>query len=73
MLLRPENKDELAAILTYHVVSGKVKAKDAVKITSATTVEGSKAGIMIKSGGVVFNGKSNVDKTDIMTSIGSFM
>jgi uncharacterized surface protein with fasciclin (FAS1) repeats len=70
MLLKPENKAKLAAILTYHVVSGKVKASDVVKLTSATTVEGSKVGIMIKDGGVVLNKNSNVIKTDIMTSNG---
>jgi uncharacterized surface protein with fasciclin (FAS1) repeats len=70
MLLKPENKAKLAAILTYHVVSGKVKAKDVVKLSSATSVEGSKVGIMIKDGGVVLNGSSNVVKTDIMTSNG---
>jgi uncharacterized surface protein with fasciclin (FAS1) repeats len=70
MLLKPENKAKLAAILTYHVVSGKVKAKDVVKLTSATSVEGSNVAIMIKDGGVVLNGSSNVVKTDIMTSNG---
>jgi uncharacterized surface protein with fasciclin (FAS1) repeats len=70
MLLKPENKAKLAAILTYHVVSGKVKAKDVVKLTSANTVQGSDVTIMIKDGGVVLNGNSNVVKTDIMTSNG---
>lgn len=69
-LLKPENKDQLAAILTYHVVSGKVKAKDVVKLTSATTVQGSDVAIMIKDGGVVLNGNSNVVTTDIATSNG---
>jgi len=39
-LLKPENKEKLTAILTYHVVSGKVTAADVVKLTSATTVNG---------------------------------
>lgn len=69
-LLKPENKDQLAAILTYHVVSGKVKAKDVVKLTSATTVQGSDVAIMIKEGGVFLNGNSNVVTTDIATSNG---
>ncbi len=69
-LLKPENKDQLAAILTYHVVSGKVKAKDVVKLDNATTVQGSDVDIMVKDGAVVLNGNSNVVKTDIKTSNG---
>ena len=69
-LLKPENKAKLAAILTYHVVSGKVKAKDVVKLSSATTVQGSDVAIMIKDGGVILNQSSNVIDTDIKTSNG---
>ena len=69
-LLKPENKDQLVAILTYHVVAGNVKAKDVVKLTNATTVQGSDVSIMIKDGGVVLNDSSNVVKTDIKTSNG---
>src|SRR6187431_2470600 len=36
-LLKPENKDKLVAILTYHVVAGNVKAADVVKLKSAET------------------------------------
>jgi uncharacterized surface protein with fasciclin (FAS1) repeats len=39
-LLKPENKDKLAAILTYHVVSGKVMAKDVMTMKEAKTVNG---------------------------------
>ncbi len=39
-LLAPENKDKLKAILTYHVVSGKVPSSEAAKLTSAKTVNG---------------------------------
>jgi len=39
-LLKPENKGKLAAILTYHVVAGKVMAADVVKLESAKTVQG---------------------------------
>ena len=39
-LLLPENKAKLQSILTYHVVAGKVLAKDVVKMDSAKTVEG---------------------------------
>ena len=70
MLLKPENKDKLAAILTYHVVSGKVKAKDVVKMTSAATVQGGDVNIMVKDGSVILNGNSTVVDTDIKTSNG---
>jgi len=69
-LLLPENKEKLAAILTYHVVSGKVKAKDVVKLNKAMTVQGSDVNIMVKDGAVVLNENSNVIKTDITTSNG---
>ena len=39
-LLKPENKAKLTAILTYHVVPGKVMASDVTKLTSAKTVNG---------------------------------
>src|SRR5450755_4955293 len=39
-LLKPENKDKLVAILTYHVVAGKVMAKDVVKMSEAKTLNG---------------------------------
>lgn len=39
-LVNPENKDKLTAILTYHVIAGKVMASDLLKLTSAKTVNG---------------------------------
>jgi len=63
-LLQPENKDKLVAILTYHVVPGKVMAKDVVGLSSAKTVQGSE--ISIKAGGdTVMVDKAKVVKTDI--------
>lgn len=49
-LLKPENKEKLKAILTYHVVSGKVLAADAAKLTSAKTVNGQELTIDASSG-----------------------
>jgi len=49
-LLKPENKEKLQAILTYHVVSGKVSAADAAKLTSAKTVNGQELTIDASSG-----------------------
>ena len=39
-LLKPENKEKLRRILTYHVVAGKVMASDVVKLQSAKAVSG---------------------------------
>jgi uncharacterized surface protein with fasciclin (FAS1) repeats len=63
-LLKPENKKKLAAILTYHVVAGKVMAKDVVKLKNAKTVQGSKVKIRVKDGTVMLD-KAKVVKTDI--------
>ena len=65
-LVKPENKDKLVAILTYHVVPGKVMAKDVVKLDGkkAGTVQGAKVGVKVKDGTVMIN-KSKVVKADI--------
>ena len=63
-LLKPENKEKLAGILTYHVVAGKVLAADVVKLTEADTVQGSPVKIKVKDGKVMVN-QANVVKTDI--------
>ena len=64
-----KDTDKLKAILTYHVVAGKVMAADVVKLSSAKTVEGQE--VMIKaSGGNVMVNNANVTKTDIETSNG---
>ncbi len=68
-LLKPENKAKLAAILTYHVVAGKVTAADVVKLDKAATLQGEDVAITT-SGGAVMVGDANVVKTDIMTSNG---
>lgn len=69
-LLKPENKDKLTAILTYHVIVGKVYANQVVELSSATTVEGSDIAIEVKNGQVVLDSNSTVTKTDIKTSNG---
>ena len=68
-LLKPENKAKLTAILTYHVVSGKVMAADVAKMTSAKTVQGSSAKVSTMGGGVMIDA-SRVTKTDIVASNG---
>ena len=68
-LLKPENKDQLVSILTYHVVAGKVLASDVVKISSAKTVNGKSASVKASNAGVMIDG-ANVVATDIETSNG---
>jgi uncharacterized surface protein with fasciclin (FAS1) repeats len=67
-LLQPENKDKLAAILTYHVVSSKVMASD-VKTMKAPTVQGSEASIVVADG-VVKIDDATVTETDIVAGNG---
>jgi len=68
-LLKPENKDKLVAILTYHVVAGKVMAADVVKLKSAKTVQGQSVAITVADGGVSVD-SAKVVKTDIACSNG---
>lgn len=68
-LLKPENKAKLTAILTYHVVPGKVMAADVVKVSDAKTVQG--GSIKVKAaGGKVMVDNANVVKTDIAATNG---
>jgi uncharacterized surface protein with fasciclin (FAS1) repeats len=68
-LLKPENRAQLTAILTYHVVPGKVMAADVVKLSKAKTVQGSEARIQVQDGKVLVD-KAQVVKTDIPASNG---
>ena len=68
-LLKPENKDQLVGILTYHVVAGRVAAADVVKLKSAKTVQGQEVTIEV-TGGKVKVDSANVVKTDIVCSNG---
>ncbi|MEJ2256179.1 MAG: fasciclin domain-containing protein [Woeseiaceae bacterium] len=68
-LLKPENRDELVSILTYHVVPGKVYAADVVKLDSAQTVNGAEITIRAGDNGVAIDG-ANVIKTDVAASNG---
>ena len=67
-LLKPENKDQLTAVLTYHVVPGKVMSSDLSNNMMATTVQGSDVTIMTE-GGVTVDG-ANVVQADIEASNG---
>ncbi len=68
-LLKPENKDQLIAILTYHVVPGKVKAADVVNLESATTLQEGAINIDVTDGTVMIN-NATVTATDIEASNG---
>jgi uncharacterized surface protein with fasciclin (FAS1) repeats len=68
-LLKPENKDQLVKILTFHVVPGRVYADQVVKLTEAKTVQGSSVTISAKGGKVMVDG-ANVTATDIESSNG---
>lgn len=70
-LLKPENKDKLAAILKYHVIPSKALAADVVKLDGkkVKTVEGSEVAVTVKDGTVSIN-NAKVTKTDIPASNG---
>ena len=68
-LLKPENKDQLVAILKYHVVPGAVMAKDVVGLKEAKTANGRKLRIKVTDGKVKIN-QANVVKTDVKSSNG---
>jgi uncharacterized surface protein with fasciclin (FAS1) repeats len=63
------NPDKLKQILLYHVVPGKVMAADVVKLSKATTAQGSDVQIATK-GGTVMVDNATVIKTDVMASNG---
>jgi uncharacterized surface protein with fasciclin (FAS1) repeats len=68
-LLKPENLEQLRAILTYHVISGAVEAEQVVGLSEATTVNGQKVRISIDGATVRLN-DANVVATDILASNG---
>jgi len=67
-LLQPSAKEKLIAVLTYHVVPGKVMAADVVKLTEAPTVQGQKIKVDTTKG-VKVDG-ANVVTTDIVCDNG---
>ena len=68
-LLLPENQTQLASVLTYHVVSGRVTADDVVNLTTATTVQGEELAITVVEGVVYLNGVE-VSQTDVEATNG---
>ncbi|MGI9203813.1 MAG: fasciclin domain-containing protein [Woeseiaceae bacterium] len=68
-LLKPENRDQLISILTYHVVAGKVMAADVVSLNEAETVNGSDVAIKVVDGNVLIN-DATVVAADVEASNG---
>ncbi len=68
-LLKPENRDKLAAILKYHVVPGKYMAEDVVTRNRLDTAEGSALSVKMKDGKAYVDG-AQIIKTDIPASNG---
>ena len=68
-LMKPEMKADLAKILTYHVVSGKMTAADLKDGQELTTVQGGKLKVTIKDGNVMIDG-AKVTTADAMSSNG---
>lgn len=68
-LLRPENRDALIGVLTYHVVAGRVAAEQVVELDRATTVNGADVRIRASNNGVRVN-DANVVTTDVFASNG---
>lgn len=68
-LLKPENIEQLRAVLTYHVVPGKIMAKDVTKMSNGTTLQGESLSFEVKDGKVMVD-NAQVIKADIATSNG---
>jgi uncharacterized surface protein with fasciclin (FAS1) repeats len=68
-LLKPENIDQLKAILTYHVVPGAVMAADVVSLSKAATVNGQDIAITVEGTTVMIN-NAKVVTADVMASNG---
>ena len=68
-LLKPENKDRLVSILTYHVTAGAVPAKNVVNVNAVASVNGQRLSVKADTHGVRI-GNAEVVKTDIECSNG---
>lgn len=68
-LLKPENKAKLVAVLTYHVVPGKVMSTDVVKVNSATTVQGGNLAVKVDKGRVMID-NAEVVQADVLAANG---
>ena len=71
-LVKPENKDKLTSILTYHVVSGKkLSSADLAKMTTLDTVNGGKLSIAVNGKTITINGSTKVVLADVQVANGT--
>ena len=68
-LLKPENKEKLVSVLTYHVVPARAMAKDVAGMSSADTVNGKPVKLQASGGKVMVN-DATVIKADVDASNG---
>lgn len=68
-LLKPENREQLVALLTYHVVPGRVSASQVATMDAATTAQGGQVAIAASGGKVTVN-DARVVKADVVASNG---
>ena len=68
-LLKPENRDQLTAILTYHVVPSKLMASDVTSLEGIETLQGESVSFEVKDGKAFIDG-AQIVQTDIMASNG---
>jgi uncharacterized surface protein with fasciclin (FAS1) repeats len=68
-LVKPENKEQLSSILTYHVLAGKVLSTDLSDGMKATTVNGQEVTVHLKEGKVFIN-DAEVVLADVLTDNG---
>ncbi|WP_224483685.1 fasciclin domain-containing protein [Robertkochia aurantiaca] len=75
-LVKPENKDKLTSILTYHVVSGEFMASDVLDAINSnngkftiTTVQGDQLTASIENGNVILTDANGNSSTVIMTDV----
>lgn len=66
-LLEPSNRDRSLAILTYHVVPGRMMAADVLTRTSLKTIEGRSVRVQVKDGQPMID-EANIVRTDIVAS-----
>lgn len=69
MLLKPENKDQLASVLTYHVIPGKVMASEVTDMSMAKTVQGDSVDFRVMGDKVMID-QAQIVATDIQASNG---
>jgi len=69
-LVKPENKEKLTSILTYHVVPGKYTSKDITEGMTLTTVQGQDLTFTMKDGKWWINGSAMIEIADVISSNG---